>query len=163
MRRISQNVTLSHVGPGSAFKVGAVAGFLGWAIFGLLWVGLQYVILSGSRSSYYGYRTISVDPGTLCLSYFILLVVSAIGGGIGGAIYAWVYNIAAGWVGGLEFTLDGVGYISEEPSGESGMREKRKRSDAVPLSQSTSRKECPHCGHLNLSWRTCENCGKLLD
>lgn len=164
MKRISQNVTVSHVSPGSAFKVGAVVGFLGWAIFGLLWVGLQYVVLSGTRSSYYGYRSVSIDPGALCLSYFIAMVISAIGGGIGGAIYAWLYNIAVGWVGGLEVTLEGTVYISGESSSESGYREKPKRLDAAPLSQSRSRKECPHCGHFNLSWRdTCENCGKLLD
>jgi lipid-A-disaccharide synthase-like uncharacterized protein len=162
MKRISQNVTLSHVSPGSAFKIGAVVGFLGWAIFGVLWVVLQYVILSGTRSSYYG--TVSINSGALCLSYFIMMVVSAIGGGIGGAIYAWLYNLAVGWVGGLEVTLEGYVYISEESSSESGYSEKPKRSVSVPLSQSTSRKECPHCGHLNTSWRdTCENCGKMLD
>jgi hypothetical protein len=164
MRRISQNVTLRYVGPKSALKVGAVLGFLGWAVFGLPTIGLQYLLLSGSRSSFYGYRTYSIDFGSVLMLYFIVMVVAAIGGGIGGAIYAWIYNVAAGWVGGLEITLDGVGYISEELSSASGISEKLKRSDTGVLSQSTSRKECPHCGHFNLSWRdTCENCGRPLD
>lgn len=155
MRRISQNVILRRISPGSAFKVGAILGFLGMTIYCLLWVGIDLV-----RSNLQSYLD---DLGMLCLSYLIIMIVAVIGGGIGGVIYAGLYDIAVRWVGGLEVTLEGFAYISEESSDDSEIPDKPIRSDATAPGQSSSQKACPHCGHPNPSGRVvCEYCGWLL-
>ena len=161
MQRISQQLTVTHVSPGSAFKVGVVAGALGWVILGLISIGITLLSTNSSQTSYYGY-SYRLDVGSLCISYFIGIIIVGIVSGIGAAIYAWIYNLAAGWVGGLEISLEGNAYLADmrerRPIGE-----KPKRVTTPAPSHSAGAKICPDCGHSNMSWRSnCENCGAKL-
>ncbi len=99
-------VTLKRVGPGSAFKIGLVV----YAFLGLL-VGICVALFSMVAGSLTGMagadaptaRMMGVGMG------FGAIIIFPIGygivGGIGGAIGALMYNLVAGWVGGLEVDI----------------------------------------------------------
>jgi hypothetical protein len=97
---------LKRIGPGSAFKVGAVV----YAFFGLL-VGAcmaLFSMLAGSMARLAG----STAPQALTLGFglgagaiIVVPIVYGIIGGIGGVIGALIYNLVAGWVGGLEVDI----------------------------------------------------------
>jgi hypothetical protein len=100
--------TVKRIGAGSAFKVGAVV----YAFLGLL-VGICMALLSmvsGSLGSLAGGA-----PGARALGFgfgfgfgaiIIFPILYAIIGGVFGAIGAALYNLAAGWVGGLEVDIN---------------------------------------------------------
>lgn len=99
--------TVKRISPGSAFKVGAVV----YAFFGLL-VGICMALFSMLAGSVAGLAGGDVAPGMRALGFgfgagaiIIAPIAYAIIGGIGGAIGALVYNLAAGWVGGLEVDI----------------------------------------------------------
>lgn len=113
-------IVIKRVDLGSAFKVGAIIGLITSAVFGIFIVGLQ----SMAFSAFAGLATLSNGSGTfdsrgtanafaaaslatLCFIYVLYVVLSAIGGGIGGFVTAFAYNLAARWVGGLTLELDG--------------------------------------------------------
>jgi hypothetical protein len=113
-------LTIKRVGLNSAFKIGAMVGLLTAAVLGLFFVGLQGLAVSailglGSLSSGSGFNSLN-SSGTdvmaafgvagLCFFYVIYVVASAIGGGIGGVLWAFAYNLAARWVGGLELEIE---------------------------------------------------------
>ncbi|PKO22777.1 MAG: hypothetical protein CVU38_07640 [Chloroflexi bacterium HGW-Chloroflexi-1] len=78
--------TLRRIAVGSAFKVGAALSALLFAVLGF------FVVLL---------------PGIFGASILGALLRDQGGGGagIGFAIEAWLYNIVAGWIGGLEVEL----------------------------------------------------------
>ena len=93
--------TVKRISPGSAFKLGlALYGVLG------LVLGVIFALLStlggafapgvqlGAFRVFFGMGAIIMFP----LCYGII-------GGIGGAILAGLYNLVAGWVGGLEVDI----------------------------------------------------------
>ena len=94
--------TLKRIGPGSAFKVGAVAyGLLGlilgifcsaFAIAGRHWHIPQH-------SQIFWISNVGVFAVILCPIIYGIL------GGVAAAIGAAIYNLVAGWVGGLEVEL----------------------------------------------------------
>jgi hypothetical protein len=98
--------TVKRIAPGSAFKVGLVV----YAFLGLI-VGICMALFSmvaGSLGSLAGGGV----PGARTLGYgfglgaiIIFPILYGIVGGIGGVIAAAVYNLAAGWVGGLEVDI----------------------------------------------------------
>jgi hypothetical protein len=99
--------TVKRIGPGSAFKVGMVL----YAILGLI-LGCFMALLSmtmGSLSSMAG----ATVPGAKAFGFgfgigsiIIFPIMYGIIGGIGGAITAALYNLVAGWVGGLEVDIN---------------------------------------------------------
>jgi hypothetical protein len=98
--------TVRRIGPGSAFKVGLVT----YAFLGLI-IGVIMALVSmmaGSLGSLAG----GGAPGVRALGFgfglsaiIIFPICYAIIGGIAGALGAAVYNLVAGWVGGLEVDI----------------------------------------------------------
>jgi hypothetical protein len=94
-------LTVRHIGPGSAFKVVAAA----YAVIGLV-VGIIFALISmlgralmpsaeaGIFRVFFGVGAIIFLP----ICYGIL-------GGILGALGAFIYNLVAGWIGGLEVDI----------------------------------------------------------
>jgi len=98
--------TVKSTSPGSAFKVGLVV----YAILGLIvgvFMALFYMMI-GSLGSAVG----NMGPGARMLGFgfglgsiIIAPIIYGILGGIGGALGALIYNLAASWVGGLEVDI----------------------------------------------------------
>jgi len=98
--------TVKRISPGSAFKVGLVV----YALLGLV-VGAFMALFSmmiGSLGSMAGNAGVGAKMfgfGFGFASIIIFPIMYGIIGGIGGAIGAAIYNLAAGWVGGLEVDI----------------------------------------------------------
>ena len=105
-------VRLKKVDVGSAFKFGFMLMTLMWVIFGAI-AGI-FVFLAALADS--SSETIPSLIG-LVIFYVIGIFVYGFFCGVGFAIYAWVYNLVAGRMGGLQIELERV----ETP--------KRKRDD----------------------------------
>jgi hypothetical protein len=93
--------TVRRIGPGSAFKVGAVT----YAFMGLL-LGVLFALtsmLGGALVPAYGAGLFRMVFGAGAIVFFPICY--GIIGGIGGALGAVIYNLVAGWVGGLEVDI----------------------------------------------------------
>jgi len=101
--------TIRHISVGSAFKVGAVLYALIFTVFGFFLVLLPGIFGAGLLGALLGDQGGgSAFSGGFVFSlviYILGIVGSALGGGIGAAINAWLYNLVAGWVGGLEVDI----------------------------------------------------------
>lgn len=106
--------TLKRIDVGSAFKVGLVLFGLMSAVFGLLFVGLQGVFLTGitsmlrdagSSASGYSFMMTGGLVG-LCFLYGMVVIFGAIGGGIQFAVTAFFYNLTVNWIGGIKIELE---------------------------------------------------------
>jgi hypothetical protein len=112
-------VIIKRIRIGSAFRVGLLVGAVVAAITGLLVVGFQGLFFSAIMTAF----TLDPQSGsgfsssggnafatfgllTLCIFYVMYVVFSSIFGGISAAITAFAYNLAAGWIGGLEIELE---------------------------------------------------------
>jgi hypothetical protein len=98
--------TVKRIGPGSAFKVGLlVYAFLGliigciMALFSMVAGSIGSLAGGGATSA----RAFGFGMGLGAIIIFPILY--GIIGGIAGALGAVVYNLAAGWVGGLEVDI----------------------------------------------------------
>jgi Transmembrane domain of unknown function (DUF3566) len=114
-------VIIKRIRVGSAFRVGLLVGAVVATITGLLVVAFQGLFLGAimsfltlnsqsgnfSSSGESAFATFSLI--TLCIFYAMYVVFSAIFGGISAAITAFAYNLAAGWIGGLEIELESQG------------------------------------------------------
>jgi hypothetical protein len=96
-----------RVGPGSAFKVGLVV----YALIGLvLGIGMAFISMiagtlgSMGQSAAPGARLFGFGMGFGAIIFFP--VIYGLIGGIFAAIGAAVYNLAAGWVGGLDVDIN---------------------------------------------------------
>jgi hypothetical protein len=96
-----------RVGPGSAFKVGLVV----YALIGLvLGICMAFVSMiagtlgSMGQSAAPGARFFGFGMGFGAIIFFPLIY--GLIGGVFAAIGAAVYNLAAGWVGGLEVDIN---------------------------------------------------------
>jgi hypothetical protein len=97
---------VKRVGPGSAFKVGLVL----YALLGLL-LGICVAIISmtaGTLAPYAqsgvpGARLFGFGMGFGAIIFFPLIY--GLFGGIFAAIGAAIYNVVAGWVGGIEVDI----------------------------------------------------------
>ena len=105
--------TLTRIDVGSAFRVGLVLYALLAAVFGLIFVGMQALFLTGVSSmartapnaADLSFFTTAGIAG-LCIFYGVLVVFSAIGGGIQFALLAFFYNLTANWMGGIKVELE---------------------------------------------------------
>jgi hypothetical protein len=115
-------VTIKHVNVGSAFRVGLMVSAVVAALTGLLFIALQGLFMNlifnlltidpstGSFTSSSGssvFATFSLV--TMCIFYVMMVVFSAIFGGISAAVSAFAYNLVSRWVGGLEIELETQG------------------------------------------------------
>jgi hypothetical protein len=104
--------TIRSVNILSALKVGAIMGSLGWAVLGAI-LGVLSVCASGfliqalSRVGGNGEDLFSGGFIGFLIAYVLGLVLYGLLGGLVGAFWAWLYNIAARWVGGIEIELRG--------------------------------------------------------
>jgi hypothetical protein len=106
------NVTIKHVGVGSAFKVGVVLNIIIFAVFGLIALVMQLLFASAfsaafrnSTGSFSTFDLNTIGIPILCMGYVVGIIIAGIFGGIGFAIYALIYNLASGMIGGLQVQL----------------------------------------------------------
>lgn len=97
--------TIKRIGPGSAFKVGLII----YAFVGLV-VGVIMACVSMVAGSLTGLADAGAGARVLGLGFgfgaiIIAPITYGIIGGIGAALGAVIYNLAAGWVGGLEVDI----------------------------------------------------------
>jgi hypothetical protein len=97
--------TLKRIGPGSAFKVGLVTYAILGLFVGVIMACLSMVAgsLAGLGSSGTGARAFGFGFGFGAIIVFPIAY--GIIGAIGGAIGAAIYNLVAGWIGGLEVDI----------------------------------------------------------
>ena len=99
--------TLKRIGPGSAFKVGMVT----YALFGLV-IGVCIALFSLAAGPLGKLAGADASPGARALGFgmgigaiIVAPIFYGIVGGIGGALGAIIYNLVAGWIGGLEVDI----------------------------------------------------------
>ena len=95
--------TVKHIGPGSAFKIGLVLYACIGLLAGVIMAGVS--MMMGSLGSMAGAGAANAKAfgfGFGIGSIIIFPILYGIIGGIGGAVSAAIYNVVAGWVGGLE-------------------------------------------------------------
>lgn len=98
--------TIKRIGPGSAFKVGLVVYALLGLIVGICMAFVSMMIGSlGSMAGVGGPAAKAFGFGFGFGSIIIFPILYGIIGGIAGAIGAAIYNLAAGWMGGLEVDI----------------------------------------------------------
>jgi hypothetical protein len=94
-------VKLKRIGVLSAARLqGALMAF----------VGLIAGILYSFGGAFYELFTGTLNPGTV-LAFGALIgmpVVFAVSGFVSGAVVAFLYNLAAGWIGGIDVDLEDV-------------------------------------------------------
>lgn len=97
-------MVIHRIGIGSAFKVSAVMSVVLWAIFGLL---LVVAPDSLDTSNDFGRNNFEEQSSSVSgiLVYLCGIPLQAVVGGLVGALMAFLYNVAAGWVGGIEIEL----------------------------------------------------------
>jgi Na+-driven multidrug efflux pump len=118
--------TLKRIEVGSAFRVGVILYGLLFAVFGLLFVLFQSLLLNSltnlMRSSNFDSPNLPNTSALLGVSVLSLLcfygvgiVAAAIFGGIQMAILAVFYNLTARWIGGLsvELQTDDAGLLDD--------------------------------------------------
>jgi outer membrane lipoprotein SlyB len=117
-------VTVKRIGVASAMKVGALLYALLFTVFGLFILGFQSIAISAltnainqssPRGALSGGGLLAGGLAAFCIFYVMGVVFAAITGGIGGAVTAFLYNLVANWVGGVEIELSSGG---EKPKRE---------------------------------------------
>lgn len=113
--------TVRRVGIGSAFRVGSLLSALVAAIGGAVGVIIALVYALWAHFNYAsGFSGDGADSGLflwiglILLGYVGMIILAMIGGAIGGILYAWLYNVVATWVGGLEIQVEDLGVKVEE-------------------------------------------------
>ena len=98
--------TVKRISPGSAFKVGLVVyAFLGLVLGAFMGLFSMMIGSLGNMGSDAGFGAKLFGFGFGLASIIIFPIFYGILGGIGGALTALIYNLAAGWVGGLEVDI----------------------------------------------------------
>lgn len=85
---------LKRIGPLSAGKISGIIS----AVLGVI-VGLLLALFSGALGG-------SFLGGNWFVQLIGLTLIYAIAGFVGGVIYAALYNLVAGWVGGVQIELE---------------------------------------------------------
>lgn len=100
--------TLKRIGPGSAFKVGLVT----YGIVGLV-IGACMALFSMVAGSLGGLAGAQASAGARAIGFgfgigaiVVMPILYGIIGAISAALGALVYNLAAGWIGGLEVDIN---------------------------------------------------------
>ena len=91
-------VRLRRINP---IQAGVVAGVV-YALLGVLVAVFYYAVFAATRSAS---STLPTAAGLLVV--FFPFIYAALGF-IAGALMAWLYNVVAGWVGGVELQFDGA-------------------------------------------------------
>ena len=91
---------LKRIGPGSAFKVGLIS----YAILGLI-PGLFCSLIALTGASFAPHAHMPFMGAIGLFAIIVCPIVWGILGGIGAVISAFIYNLAAGWVGGVEVEI----------------------------------------------------------
>jgi hypothetical protein len=107
--------TITRIGIASAFRVGLLVSAILAAFFGILLFVLPSLFsislvdqLVANTADGANFRFVSAfSLAAMCVGYVAYVLISAIFGGIGFALSAFAYNLAARWVGGLELELAG--------------------------------------------------------
>ena len=98
--------TLKRVGPGSAFKVGLVLyGILGLVIGVCMAFFSMMVSAVSSLAPSAALHTRALGFGFGLGAIIVVPILYGVLGGVLGAIGAVIYNLVAGWVGGLEVDI----------------------------------------------------------
>ncbi len=101
--------TLRRISPGSVFKVSFVVYAIIMAIFGCLFLLLPGLLLGGSLIPFMDQNDILGATGGalgLIIGYVLLVVLGGLFEAVIMAIAAAIYNLVAGWVGGIRYTSD---------------------------------------------------------
>lgn len=93
--------TLKRINPGSAFKLGCVI----YGLIGLI-VGAIFGLLGMIGGSFITERTPILGAGMGLVAIIVVPILYGVIGGFFAALGAVIYNLAAGWVGGLEVDIN---------------------------------------------------------
>lgn len=108
---------IRRISIGSAFKVGAVYSALLWVIFGTLFVLFPSLLTTSfvTTSTTPGIDSIEFDAGLNIASFAVVFLCCApayaVIGGLSAAFTAFIYNLVAGWIGGVEVELERSGGV----------------------------------------------------
>ena len=91
---------IKRIGPGSAFKVGLVV----YGVLGLV-AGVFCGLVSLAGTPYARQAHLPIGGAWVGLAVIVCPIAYGIIGGIAAVIGALIYNLAAGWVGGLEVEI----------------------------------------------------------
>jgi len=92
---------LKRIGPGSAFKVGLVS----YAIVGLI-AGIFCSLIALTGASFAPHAHMPFMGAIGLLAVIVCPIVYGIIGGFAAVIGAFIYNLAAGWVGGVAVEIN---------------------------------------------------------
>ena len=90
---------LKRISPASAFKVGLVAYGIVGLFLGVFCSLIAVDALPLARQTHLPFARVGMFAVILCPTFYGII------GGIGAVIAAGIYNLAAGWVGGLEVDI----------------------------------------------------------
>jgi len=100
---------LRHVAVMQFALVAAVVYALIGVILGLVWwLVLGPIIIAGMKATAGGTAGMGALTGIGFLAIIVFPICYGIIGFIGGLLYAALYNLAAGWTGGIEMTFEQV-------------------------------------------------------
>lgn len=97
---------LKKIDPMSAAKIEGVMGVVLGLIIGLIAViaGAGIRSMMGGYGYGYGYGAVSTGLGIGAI--VVMPIIYGIMGFICGGVGAWLYNLIAGWIGGIEIDLE---------------------------------------------------------
>jgi Transmembrane domain of unknown function (DUF3566) len=97
--------TIKRVGPGSAFKIGLITYAILGLVLGIFMAFISTLLgsLGSAAASAPGAKLFGFGMGIG--SVIIFPVMYGLIGGVFAAIGAFIYNLAAGWVGGVEVDI----------------------------------------------------------
>ena len=91
---------LRRVAPGSAFKVGLIVYGIAGFVLGAL---CSAIAVSGLHFGGHDHMPLAGRLGMFAI--ILCPIIYGLIGGMGAAIGAFIYNLASGWVGGLEVDI----------------------------------------------------------
>jgi hypothetical protein len=112
-------VRIKNINPVQLGLVLAVLYAILGLIFALFFAPFMAVMGSLAPMGTLGRPSGGMGVGSALAVIVIFPIVYAVAGFIGGVIVAFVYNLVAGWTGGIELTANGAEKLAQ-PSGYSG-------------------------------------------
>jgi hypothetical protein len=92
---------LNRIGPASAFKIGLVS----YALVGLI-AGVFCGLIALTGASFAPHAHMPFAPVIGLFAVILCPIVYGVIGGIAAVIGALIYNLASGWVGGVEVEIN---------------------------------------------------------
>ena len=93
-------VVLKHIGPASAFKIGLVS----YGLLGLV-AGVLCSLMALTGASFCPHAHMPFAHAVGLIAVIVCPIVWGIVGGIAAVVSALIYNLASGWVGGIEVEI----------------------------------------------------------